>query len=153
VNLWRTQDQTQWPEKLLILFSIDNSIANISLYALRCSKLNFLPLKSLFALKPENFAFSMQIARFQRLSNLISWWFPCYCFLTSKWGKIMATGFKFGVDLTENLILYSFCLWKYEKLFDTALTSQSAQQQDKISLNFYSTWDIYLWLVLEISFC
>ena len=38
---WRMQEQTQSPKKLLLLFSIDNSIANISLYALSWPKLNF----------------------------------------------------------------------------------------------------------------
>ena len=55
---------------------MDNSIAKISLYALSWPKLNFgyyRTLEIIFeALKPENTAFLMQIARFDRLSNPIS---------------------------------------------------------------------------------
>ena len=39
--LWWTQSQTQSPEILPIRFSIDYSIANISLYKLNWPKLNF----------------------------------------------------------------------------------------------------------------
>ena len=51
------------PEKLLILFYIDNSIANISLYILSWPKLNLRWIHCL-SFKPEKFAFSLKIARF-----------------------------------------------------------------------------------------
>ena len=55
---------------------IDNSIASISFYALNWPKLNLrysLTFEIIsWALKPESFAFLMQIARLDRLSNPIS---------------------------------------------------------------------------------
>ena len=76
MHLSRTKTENPAAKKFIIRFSIDNFIANIKTFALCWAKLNFgyyLTFEIILkALKPENSAFLMQIARFDRLSNPIS---------------------------------------------------------------------------------
>ena len=80
-QLHLSQVKTENPaaQFFFIRFFIDDLIANIRLYAISWPKLNFgcyLTFEIIFrALKPDNSAFFMYIARFDRLSNPISWRF------------------------------------------------------------------------------
>ena len=87
-----TYIQIQSAEKLLILFSMDKYIANISMHALSRPKLNFVCCLTFeFTVSPENFGFSLKIARFDTLSSIISWRFVIVSLLLMR---------KFSADCT-----------------------------------------------------
>ena len=111
VHLWRTHVQTQFPERLLIHFYINNYIGNISLYALSWLKLNFRHFLTFWIifqeLKLEISAFLVQIARFDILCNPISMRFVIIFLLLNE-GKFWRLGL--------NLVRHS-CTLLYQYIF------------------------------------